>query len=308
MNAITLDQVTKRFGQKTILQQLDLTVPAGSIFGFVGENGAGKTTTMKLLLGLLPPDSGTITVLGEPVRLGKTATNRHIGYLPDVPGFYSYMRATEYLRLCGEITGMSPSRIQQRTTELLALVGLADVNKKIGSYSRGMKQRLGLAQALLNEPAILICDEPTSALDPLGRRAFLDIFAGLRQKTTVLFSTHILSDVEAICDHVALLHDGQIRLTGALDQIKQSYGAFLYEVSFADNNDRDTFAAALKARPELPQPLQTTENRLTINAPQPETDGRLLLSLLPQLALLPRSFRLVEPDLEQIFMKVVAEG
>ncbi|MFY1068821.1 ATP-binding cassette domain-containing protein [Enterococcus sp. AD013-P3] len=308
MNAITLRDVTKSFGQKTILEGLNLTVPQGSIFGFVGENGAGKTTTMKLLLGLLPPDSGKITILGEPVRMGGSSTNRNIGYLPDVPSFYSYMRATEYLRLCGEITGMDPQQISKRTKELLQLVGLSNVNKKIGGYSRGMKQRLGLAQALLNEPAILICDEPTSALDPIGRRAFLDIFAGLRQKTTVLFSTHILNDVEAICDHVALLHKGQIQLAGPLDEIKQSYGAFQYEVIFTEVSACEKLAVALQVQTDLPGSVKTSGESLTISVSQPETEGRKLLNLIEQLALLPRSFRLVEPDLEQIFLKVVANS
>src|SRR5690554_2869502 len=195
-----------------------MTVAQNSVFGFVGQNGAGKTTTMKIILGLLKADGGSITVCGEKVSYGDTKTNRHIGFLPDVPEFYGYMRPKEYLKLCGEITGLSAQAIRNRSEELLALVGLKDVNRRIGGFSRGMKQRLGIAQALLNEPRLLICDEPTSALDPIGRKQILDILATVRGKTTVIFSTHILSDVERICDHIGILHHGKIILSGTMQE------------------------------------------------------------------------------------------
>ncbi len=223
MDMLRIKGLCKRFGDKEVLRGLDLTVPEGSIFGFIGKNGAGKTTTMKTVLGLLRADSGEIEVSGERVVYGQTATNRYIGYLPDVPEFYSFMNAPEYLAFCGEITGMDKSDIAARSSELLALVGLGDEKHRIKGFSRGMKQRLGIAQALLNRPRLLICDEPTSALDPVGRKEILDILLAVREQTTVLFSTHILSDVERICTDVALLDEGNISIEGKISDIKTKY-------------------------------------------------------------------------------------
>jgi ABC-2 type transport system ATP-binding protein len=146
-----------------------------------------------------------------------------IGYLPDVPEFYSFMTAVEYLRFCGEITGMDKTEIGKRSGELLELVGLGDERHRIKGFSRGMKQRLGIAQALLNRPKLLICDEPTSALDPVGRKEILDILLMAREQTTILFSTHILSDVERICTDVAFLHNGVVSVQGKLSDIKTTY-------------------------------------------------------------------------------------
>ena len=223
MDMLRITGLHKRFGDKVVLDGLDLTVPEHSIFGFIGKNGAGKTTTMKMILGLLPADSGEISVGGERVVYGQTGTNRMIGYLPDVPEFYSFMTAVEYLRFCGEITGMDKTEIGKRSGELLELVGLGDERHRIKGFSRGMKQRLGIAQALLNRPKLLICDEPTSALDPVGRKEILDILLMAREQTTILFSTHILSDVERICTDVAFLHNGVVSLQGKLSDIKTTY-------------------------------------------------------------------------------------
>lgn len=223
MDMLRITDLHKRFGDKVVLDGLDLTVPEHSIFGFIGKNGAGKTTTMKMILGLLPADSGEISVGGEKVVYGQTGTNRMIGYLPDVPEFYSFMTAVEYLRFCGEITGMDKTEIGKRSGELLELVGLGDERHRIKGFSRGMKQRLGIAQALLNRPKLLICDEPTSALDPVGRKEILDILLMAREQTTILFSTHILSDVERICTDVAFLHNGVVSLQGKLSDIKTTY-------------------------------------------------------------------------------------
>ena len=220
---LEISNVYRRFGDKEVLKGLTLHVPDHSIFGFIGKNGAGKTTTMKMVLGLLKADAGEIRVDGQPVVYGQTATNRQIGYLPDVPEFYSFMNAREYLRFCGQITDMEKAPLDQRIEELLELVGLKDEHHRIRGYSRGMKQRLGIAQALLNRPKLLICDEPTSALDPVGRKEILDVLSAVREQTTVLFSTHILSDVERICTDVAFLKDGKVDLQGPLSQIKSTY-------------------------------------------------------------------------------------
>ena len=220
----------KSFGDKEVLQGVDLAVPEHSIFGFIGKNGSGKTTTMKTVLGLLKPDAGEITVNGERVTFGENNTNKYIGYLPDVPEFYSFMTAEEYLRFCAEITDMSREEIDARVSELLTLVGLIGEKHRIRAYSRGMKQRLGIAQALLNRPKLLICDEPTSALDPVGRKEILDILTSVREQTTVLFSTHILSDVERICTDVAFLNGGVIEMQGKLADIKANSRGNEYQI------------------------------------------------------------------------------
>ena len=230
MDILQISNLEKRFGDKEVLKGLNLTVPEKSIFGFIGQNGAGKTTTMKMILGLISPDQGEILVAGEKVHFGQTATNRHIGYLPDVPEYYSFMTPVEYLTFCGEITWMRREELKSRVKELLDLVGLGNEKHRIKGFSRGMKQRLGIAQALLNRPKLLICDEPTSALDPVGRKEILDILMAVREQTTVLFSTHILSDVERICTDVAVLNDGIVTIQGKISDIKAKYPTEKYRI------------------------------------------------------------------------------
>lgn len=230
MDILTIRNLKKSFGDKQVLCGVDLTVPKGSVFGFVGKNGAGKTTAMKIALGLIRADSGEITVSGERVVYGQTETNRHIGYLPDVPEFYSFMTAGEYLHLCGECLELDRVEISKRTKSLLDLVGLGGEKHRIKGFSRGMKQRLGVASALIGKPDLLICDEPTSALDPVGRKDILDILLSVRNETTVLFSTHILSDVERICSDVALLDGGRIAFGGKVSDVRSKYSPDSIEV------------------------------------------------------------------------------
>ena len=234
----------KGFGNKEVLKGVSLAVPEHSIYGFIGKNGSGKTTTMKTVLGLLKPDAGEITVNGEKVVYGQTSTNKYIGYLPDVPEFYSFMTAEEYLRFCAEITDMRRDEIDARVSELLSLVGLADEKHRIRGYSRGMKQRLGIAQALLNRPKLLICDEPTSALDPVGRKEILDILVAVKEQTTVLFSTHILSDVERICTDVAFLNGGVIEIQGKLADIKANSRGNEYQIETEREEDIERLCGA----------------------------------------------------------------
>jgi ABC-2 type transport system ATP-binding protein len=297
MDMLELSNVYRRFGDKEVLKGLELTVPEHSIFGFIGKNGAGKTTTMKLVLGLLKADAGEIRVAGQPVVYGQTVTNRQIGYLPDVPEFYSFMNAKEYLHFCGQITGMPRKELEQRSDELLELVGLGNERHRIRGFSRGMKQRLGIAQALLNRPKLLICDEPTSALDPVGRKEILDILLAVKEQTTVLFSTHILSDVERICTDVAFLKDGKIDLQGPLSEIKATYRREEY---LLEAENRDALALLQKAfpgmRPQGTNQLLFREDTNTLfDVLRFVTDQKLPLLKLERL----------EPTLESLFMEVV---
>ena len=251
MEMLRIDGLCKRFGDKEVLRGLELCVPEGSIFGFVGKNGAGKTTTMKTVLGILRADAGEITVNGRRVVYGQTATNRDIGYLPDVPEFYSFMTALEYLRFCGEITGLSRAESDARASELLSLVGLAGQKHRIKGFSRGMKQRLGIAQALLCRPKLLICDEPTSALDPVGRREILDLLLSVRERTTVLFSTHVLSDVERICTDVAVLDGGVVQMQGRLSDIKTKYRGDAYAIELERDADLPLLLSAFASMKQV---------------------------------------------------------
>jgi len=257
INTLEIRNLTKNFGGRNVVDGISFSVPENCVFGFIGANGAGKTTTMKMVLGLLAADSGEIDICGERVSFGATRTNRLVGYLPDVPEFYNYMRPKDYLKLCGEIVGMSNASIKKRSEELLSLVGLSDANKKIGGFSRGMKQRLGMAQALLGEPKLLICDEPTSALDPLGRREILDILKQIKGKTTVIFSTHILSDVERICDRVAVISSGKITLEKAMSELKVQHTTRAMTIEFENEVDSDEVMRVLNENNFAPTSYET---------------------------------------------------
>jgi ABC-2 type transport system ATP-binding protein len=207
--------------RRVALRDLSLTVEAGEVLGYLGPNGSGKTTTLKLLMGLLRPDSGTATVFGLP--LADRSWKRRVGYLPENPYLYDYLTVAEYLDYVGRIFGMSPPQRRERARERLAQVGLDGAGGlALRRCSKGMLQRVGLAQALMNDPELVFLDEPMSGLDPLGRRLVRDIILGLRRAgKTVFFSTHILSDAETLCDRVALLKAGTLMKVGRLDEILQ---------------------------------------------------------------------------------------
>ncbi|MEQ7291288.1 ATP-binding cassette domain-containing protein [Enterococcus casseliflavus] len=302
MKMIEINHLSKRFGRKQVLQDLTFSVPKGSVVGFVGENGAGKTTTMKAILGLLPIDEGEIIVCGEPVQFGSAKTNRWIGYLPDVPQFYSFMTAVEYLTFCGKIQPNQESFQPQRVMEVLALVGLEASKQKIAGFSRGMKQRLGLAQALINRPAILICDEPTSALDPLGRKAFLDVLAKIKEETTVLFSSHILADVEQLSDYIAILHKGQIQAFEPMDSLKKRYRKTAFGIVFTNEGDHSKFANLLASHGIA---AERKNNQLLIDETADTNVGKQLLRLLNEQQIVPESFQRIEPTLEVIYLEVI---
>ena len=301
MDALKIDNLHKSFGKNTIINGLSMSIPENTIFGFLGKNGAGKTTTMKMILGFLKKDEGSIEVFGEEVSFGQSKTNRFIGYLPDVPEFYGYMTAKEYLNLCGAITGLSKNEIKNKSVELLELVGLRDVNKRISGYSRGMKQRLGIAQALLNSPKLLICDEPTSALDPLGRKEILDIILKIKDSTTVIFSTHILSDVEAICDHVVVLDKGKNVLEGSIDELKNIKRKNTIKIRFKFDKELKVFKSLDKF-----SNLVTNEKGDTLYLT--DEDNQLkdldILYELYKLDIFPIEIKIEEPTLENIFLEV----
>jgi ABC-2 type transport system ATP-binding protein len=304
MNVLAIEGLSKSYGTQKVIDNLGFSVPEGAIFGFIGQNGAGKTTTMKMVIGLLKPDSGSISVCGETVSYGQTKTNRHIGYLPDVPEFYTYMSPLEYLALCGEIAGLTNKEIKSRSNELMALVGLEGVKKRIGGFSRGMKQRLGIAQALLSRPRLLICDEPTSALDPVGRKEILDILSKIKGSTTVIFSTHILSDVERICDHVAVLHKGGIAVNGTLSEIKALHGRDSLLLEFMSTEDVKKFTSCEMIVPLLDH-AEIREKEIILQGADMEHIQRSAIAALAQTGLCPSKMEIMEPSLENLFLELV---
>lgn len=224
---LTKDYETGFWRKKKVraLDDLTLSVNSGQIFGFLGGNGAGKTTTIKILMSLLFATSGTAKILGHDISDVKM--HQEIGYCPENPYFYDYLTAFELMNYFGEIFGVSGPKRKEKAAELLTKVGLAekDWNKQLRKFSKGMLQRVGLAQSLINDPKVVFLDEPMSGLDPMGRREIRDLIAGLREKgTTVFMSTHILSDVEALCDQVAILRGGKLAATGKLDDLLASGG------------------------------------------------------------------------------------
>jgi ABC-2 type transport system ATP-binding protein len=245
--AIRTAGLTKTYGDKRALDAVDLTVDEGSIYGFLGPNGAGKTTMLRLITGLSRPTSGTVQVLGHDVATAGNAVRAQVGFLPDVPGLYEWMTAEDFLRFAGGLFGIKGTRLDERVTMLLDLAGLAGVTTRIGGYSRGMKQRLGVAQALVNAPRLLLLDEPTSALDPMGRKDLLEMISSLRGRTTVFFSTHILGDVERVCDSVAILDLGRVVAQSEIGELKATYGARKVVLEVTD--DADALAAELRQRP-----------------------------------------------------------
>ena len=300
MNILEISHITKTFGAKKVLNDLSFSVPEHSVFGFIGQNGAGKTTTMKIILGLLKSDQGEVFVNGEKVTFGQNSTNKYIGYLPDVPEFYGFMTPREYLTMCGQITGMRKEEIVKKSVELLKLVGLEKENKRIKGFSRGMKQRLGIAQALLNSQKLLICDEPTSALDPMGRKEVLDILSSVKEHTTVVFSTHVLSDVERICDRIAFLHEGKVALSGTLEEIRNVRNGESIEIEFFTEQDADIFGSI------CPGGKKSGRTKLLFQK-RTEIDMLDMMKCLSQNQIPILRLERLEPTLEDLFLEVIGK-
>jgi len=217
--AIEIKNLIKQYKKVTAVNNISLDVYQGEIFGFLGPNGAGKTTTIKILLGLIFPTAGEVLVLGQPA--GDIDVKEKLSYLPESPYFYEHMTASEVVGFYGSLFGLSGATKQKRVDELLELVGLQNAGKKsLRAFSKGMLQRVGIAQALINDPTVLFFDEPTSGLDPVAHRDIRDLILHLKSEgRTIFLSSHQLSDVELVCDRVSILHDGKIRRMGLVHDL-----------------------------------------------------------------------------------------
>ncbi len=224
--AIEIQGLGKRFGDRVAVDDLTFDVRPGEVFGFMGHNGAGKTTTLRMLLGLLRPTSGGARVLGHDVVRETLAVRRLAGFLPGEFALPKEMTARQFLRYIGAMFGFTGPSLERRIGGLLDRFGLSEVaDRRLAEFSSGMSQKVGLAQALLNEPQVLLLDEPTSGLDPIGRHDLLELVRSLAAEgVTVLFSTHILTDVEQVCERVAILHQGRLIACGDLEGLKRQHG------------------------------------------------------------------------------------
>ena len=295
--------LTKVYGEKHALDSVDLVVEEGSIFGFLGPNGAGKTTTLRVLTGLARPTSGSVQILGHDVASAANSVRAQIGFLSDVPGFYEWMSAEEFLRFAGGLFGIGRRVLDERLGMLLDLAGLGDVKTKIGGYSRGMKQRLGVAQALVNAPKLLLLDEPTSALDPMGRKDVLDMLISLRGRTTVFFSTHILADVERVCDTVAILDRGRVVAQAPIDELKTRYAE--QKVVVEVTGGADQLAEEIGRQPWVTTVARGSNGAIEITVKDVRAAQQEIPAMIADLQLGLSRMEAGEMGLEEVFVKLV---
>jgi ABC-2 type transport system ATP-binding protein len=310
MTAIRIEGLRKVYGAVTALEGLDLSIAPGSVFGFLGPNGAGKTTTLRILTGLTVPTAGRawvdgVPVAGPQVRVGAAATR--FGFLPEEPAFYNWMAAREFLDHVGRVFGLSAAERAARSSELLDLVGLTEAaRRRIGGFSRGMRQRLGLAQALIGRPLVLFLDEPASALDPAGRKEVLDLIDRLRGQTTVFMSTHILADVERVCDTVGILARGRLVAHAPRETLLAQYALPIFEIEVEPGNEA-RLAAWLEDPQKMPYvdgiSLAGTLARVTVNdVAAAKTE---LLPAAMQAGLTLTRYEMMRPSLEDVFLRLV---
>lgn len=306
--AVSCRGLTKRYGDVLALDALTLDVPAGAVFGILGPNGAGKTTLLRLLTGLARPTAGEATVAGLSVTAHASAVHRRISFLDQSPQYYSWMSGRDLVTFVGELFGLRGVELRTRVDDALALTGLADAaHRRIGGYSGGMRQRLGLAQALVNRPEVLFLDEPASALDPAGRHEILAAIASLRGTATVCMSTHILADVERICDTVAILNHGRLLVAASVAELQERYAqpAFELELDAGQGAAAEQLIAALRAEPWVGD-VARQGDVVRVIAVDTAAAGHELLPLVAARGVQLQRFERIRPDLEDIFLRLTA--
>jgi ABC-2 type transport system ATP-binding protein len=303
--------LSKTFKNVAALKPLNLDVHQNSIYGFLGPNGAGKTTTIKLLLGLTRPNSGSASVFGMDVAKQSVDIRARIGYLPQEPRFYEHMSARETLRFVAKFFFKGPQKtIEDRIAEMLDLVDLTEkADRPMKTFSGGEKQRLGIAQAQINYPDLLILDEPAASLDPIGRRDVLEVMSRLRKHTTVFYSTHILDDVQKVSDTVAILNKGVLVAEGPIEELLAGSEGITYLVHL--KGDADTAVNLVKSQTwvkGVKTGVHGDETTLQVSVSDPDAAENQLLKLLVNSPVVVTEFRLKQYELEDIFMQVVEGG
>ena len=307
---ILTKKLSKDFGEIQALKGLDLNVPEHTITGFLGPNGAGKSTTIKLLLGLLQPTKGSGEIFGLDIQKQSSEIRRGVGYLAQNPHFYAEMTAREVLQFSAKFFFTGPKdAIESRVDEMLEMVGLEDKsNRKIKGFSGGERQRLGIAQAQINYPDLLILDEPAASLDPMGRADVLNIMDKLRDKTTIFYSTHILDDVQRVSDRVVILNHGEMIAQGPIEELLSAGREVVYFITY--EGDAKSLRSKVNSIPWISNLIEEPFNgvkrwRITVN--DPDLSKKELLPLLVsfnQITVL--SFGRKERELEDVFMQIIS--
>jgi ABC-2 type transport system ATP-binding protein len=305
--AVRTRGLTKRFGSIVALDSLDLDIPRGSIFGLLGPNGAGKTTTIRILTGLARASAGSASVAGVDVSDDRPESRRRMGYLDQDPRFYGWMKGRELLELSGRLAGIPAPDLRSRVRATLERTGLADAGeRRIGAYSGGMRQRLGIAQAVLHEPELLILDEPVSSLDPEGRRDLLALIEGLRGSATVVVSTHVLADVERICDRVAILDRGRLVTEGPLADLLEAHARPIFELVPALGQAAlvDELVARLRAA-AWTTGVDVAAGTIRVFVSDAAAAAREILPLVVSCGVVLAAFEQARPTLEDVFLELV---
>ena len=309
--AIQTRALTKRYGEKVAVDRLDLEIPAGEIFGLLGPNGAGKTTTILMLMGLSEPSDGTARVVGLDPARHPLEVKRQVGYLPDNVGFYAGMSGRENLRYTARLNGMTDAEAEARIDLLLEQVGLTDAGDgRVETYSRGMRQRLGLADALIKDPDVVILDEPTMAIDPEGAAEVLRLIQALARErgAAVLLSSHLLHQVQQICDRVAIFVNGRVVAQGPRSQLAERLAAGPVTVEVGVDADADAARAALEAVPGVERvERDTRDTRLWLVSASTDV-RRALVAELASREIEIWQLRRRGEDLDEIYRRYFSEG
>ena len=304
---ITIAGLTKKFGDFQALKDIDLHVKKGEVYGFLGQNGAGKSTTMNILAGLSRPTTGTCQVNGWDLAKVTHPGDLHIGYLPEEPSFYPWLTGRETLEYLG--SRWSKGLVKERVEEMLGWVGLsAAAHRRVGGYSRGMRQRLGMAAALFYDAELILLDEPSSALDPEGRSDVLRLILDLKARgKTVFLSTHILSDAERVCDRVGILAQGKMVVEKSLETLIADNVKSLYDVLAPGEDITPDLLERLEGLPGILR-VEAAGDKISISVDSPDREGKALLAFFAQTGLKIQSFALRRATLEDIFLEEVGKN
>jgi ABC-2 type transport system ATP-binding protein len=302
MSLIQIQGIKKSFQGNEVIKGLDFNLEKGKCIALLGPNGAGKTTTLRMLSGLMKPTKGSITFSDAK----KDGDIRHlIGYLPQFPVFYDWMSGIEFLQYVGKLAGLTNKEAKERSIELLELVGISDAkNRRVGKYSGGMKQRLGIAQAIIHRPQLVMLDEPVSALDPFGRREVLELLEGLKKETTILFSTHILNDAEEVCDEILFLHNGEIVESGTMEDLRGRHQQAKVDLIFRQKTAE--MESTFKNH-TLTRSILVDGNRISVFVTNLEQARKEFLKLISENDWQLDKFEISSMTLEDVFMKVVGK-
>lgn len=307
MNAVEIKGLTRSFGRFRALDGLSLSVESGTVFGFLGPNGAGKTTTLRILAGLAHADSGSAWLDGLEVGVSREIPAR-IGYLPEEPAFYPWMSGIETLEYMARIHGINGAQRKQRVAEMLEMAGLTGAGKRrVGGYSRGMRQRLGLAQALIHRPRVLLLDEPISALDPAGRKDVLHMIEGLGGQCTVFMSTHILADVERICDSVAIIDRGILVTHARRGELINRYAIPMLALEANNRAHLEGFAQDIRSM-AWARTVSVDGQRMTVTVKDLAAAQAELLKQAVAAGLVVTHYEQLKPSLEDVFLRILENG